>query len=92
MNSGYAEDQGMMKSFILAFFDISLRVAYIPGHLNTRVDAISRNNLRVFYKQVPQAPLNQSVQYIQYHAYSLLTRASNFASISSAVSLIVRCS
>ena len=60
VNSGYSRDQGVMQLirclfFIRAFFDISLQVVHIPGHLNIAADAISRNNLRVFHMQVPDA-------------------------------------
>lgn len=60
VNSGYSKDPGMMQLirclfFIRAFFDISLQVVHIPGHLNIAADAISRNNLQVFHMQVPNA-------------------------------------
>lgn len=60
VNLGYSKDQGMMHMircllFILAFFDISLREEHIPGQTNVGADAISRNNLLVFFTQVPRA-------------------------------------
>ena len=60
MNSGYSRDTGMMQLIrclflIRAFFGIELRAVHIPGHLNVAADAISRDNIKVFHMQVPEA-------------------------------------
>ena len=41
--------------FFTAHFQISLVAEHIPGHHNEAADAISRNNLTLFYQQVPGA-------------------------------------
>ena len=60
MNSGYSRDTGMMQLirclfFIQAFFGIKLQAVHIPGHLNVAADAISRDYIKVFHMQVPEA-------------------------------------
>ena len=47
----------LMRSlfFFTAHFQMSLVADHIPGHHNEAADAISRNNLTLFYQQVPEA-------------------------------------
>lgn len=60
INSGYSKDNSLMQLlrclfFIKAYFEISLSAIHIKGEENVGADAISRNNLFVFFAQVPQA-------------------------------------
>ena len=41
--------------FITAFFDINLTACHLPGEVNILADALSRNNLQVFFRQCPVA-------------------------------------
>ena len=41
--------------FIKAYFEISLSATHIKGEDNIGADALSRNNLHVFFTQIPQA-------------------------------------
>lgn len=41
--------------FFCAVYDFRLRAEHLPGLLNVRADAISRNKMQVFFKEVPSA-------------------------------------
>ena len=41
--------------FICAFYNINLRATHIQGSNNLSADAISRNNLQVFFRENPTA-------------------------------------
>ena len=47
-------------AFIVAKFQLSFAAAHIPGEKNTIADAISRNNLSLFYSLCPQACHHQT--------------------------------
>lgn len=54
LNSGYSKEGGIMHLirilfFIVAFYQISLSACHIPGTQNGIADAISRDNLPVFF-------------------------------------------
>ena len=60
VNSGYSKDTQLMHLtrclfFVLAAWDIALHASHIPGVLNTAADAVSRNNLSVFFSTVQGA-------------------------------------
>ena len=41
--------------FITTFFKISVKAAHIAGHRNTGADALSKNNMHLFFPQVSTA-------------------------------------
>jgi len=52
--------------FFAARFDFWFSAAHIPGQLNSKADAISRNRLDLFFSEIPQAastptPVSQSL-------------------------------
>ena len=60
VNSGSSKDPGLAQLlrclfFIIAEFQLSLQATHIMGLNNVQADAISRNNLSVFFSQVPDA-------------------------------------
>ena len=60
INTGYCKDGQLMQLlrclfFISSFFGIAVKATHIAGHRNTGADAISRNNLHLFFSQVPAA-------------------------------------
>ncbi len=60
INSGSCRDPELMQLlrylfFVLAHCDMTLRAVHIPGVENSQADAISRNNLKLFHLQNPQA-------------------------------------
>lgn len=65
VNSGYSRSPQLMHLlrclfFIRAHFQLEVWACHIPGIQNTVADAISRNNLSVFFSQAPQARRNQT--------------------------------
>ena len=65
MNSGVSHNSEAMHlfrclSFIAAKFQLSLAAVHIPGEKNTVADALSRNNLSLFYSLHPQACHHQT--------------------------------
>ena len=66
INAGYSKDPLLMQLlrclfFILAQHEFSLRAEHIPGKLNVGADAISRDNLALFFLQVPKASKQATV-------------------------------
>ena len=60
VNAGYCKDSHLMQLlrclfFITTFFKISVKAAHIAGSKNTGADALSRNNMHLFFSQVPAA-------------------------------------
>ena len=60
INRGTARDQQLMRIlrslfFFCATFDITLAAQHLPGVRNTSADALSRNNLSLFFSLNPQA-------------------------------------
>ena len=60
VNSSYSSDPEMMQLlrslfFITAWHGVSFRAIHLPGRNNTQADAISRNNMDLFFRQVPNA-------------------------------------
>ena len=60
VNAGYCKDPHLMQLlrclfFITTFFKISVKAAHIAGLRNTGADALSRNNMHLFFSQVPTA-------------------------------------
>ena len=60
INSGYSRVPQIIHMlrclfFIRAFYQTALRAVHIPGRENDLADAISHNNLSLFFTQVPQA-------------------------------------
>ncbi len=60
VNLGSSRDPGLAQLprclfFITAVFQITLRATHIVGRNSVQADAISRNNLSVFFSQVPNA-------------------------------------
>lgn len=60
INSGYSKDPALMHLlrclfFISAHFDFSVVATHIAGHRNTLADALSRDNLPLFFSLAPQA-------------------------------------
>ena len=65
-NAGYNRSPQIMHLlrclfFIRAYCEISLWAVHVPGVQNAWADAISRDNLRYFFSQVPGAPDKQEV-------------------------------
>lgn len=63
VNSGYSKDPQMMHLlrclfFLKAQFHLEARAEHIPGEENTMADALSRDNMSLFFSQVPQAKRN----------------------------------
>ena len=61
LSKGTAKSPIMMNllrcfSFYAAYFRFHFTARYVPGVLNTATDAISRDNLTLFFSLVPQAP------------------------------------
>ena len=60
VNAGRCKDPQLMQLlrglfFVVAHFQVSVRAVHIAGHLNTGADALSRDNMRRFHLQAPQA-------------------------------------
>ena len=60
VNSRYSSDPEMMQLlrslfFITAWQGVSFRAIHLPGRDITQADAISRNNMDLFFRQVPNA-------------------------------------
>ena len=60
VNAGCCKDPQLMQLlrglfFVVAHFQLSVRAVHIAGHLNTGADALSRDNMRRFHLQAPQA-------------------------------------
>lgn len=60
VNSGYSTDSQLMRLirclfFICAHWQISVRAAHIPGEVNVVADAISRDNIPLLFRKVPDA-------------------------------------
>ena len=60
VNAGYCKDPHLMQLlwclfFSTTFFKISVKAAHIAGRRNTRADALYRNNMHLFFSQVPTA-------------------------------------
>ena len=60
VNKGAARDSALshllrILAFALAVLDITLTARHLPGAQNTSVDALSRNNLPLFFSVNPQA-------------------------------------
>ena len=65
VNSGASKDQNLAQLlrclfFITAEFQLALKATHITGHSNVQADAISRNNLSLFFSQVPNATRSPS--------------------------------
>ena len=65
LTAGAAKDAILMHllrclHFFLAQFDIQLVARYLPGIENTAADALSRDNLTIFFRCHPQAELSPS--------------------------------
>jgi len=57
---GYSKEPYLMHLlwcifFITAFYELTLLPIHVPGAINKAADAISRNNIAMFYSQVPNA-------------------------------------
>ncbi len=60
VNTGYSKDKMLMHLlqalfWVRAHWEVVVRVVHIPGHKNGPADAISRDNLGMFFAQVPRA-------------------------------------
>ena len=60
VNKGAARDSALshllcLLAFALAVLDITLTARHLPGAQNTSADALSRNNLQLFFSLNPQA-------------------------------------
>ena len=60
LSAGYSRDSQIMHLlqclfFIKAHFQVELSISHIQGSDNTQADAISRNQLPLFFSQVPEA-------------------------------------
>ena len=60
VNASYCKDSHFMQLlrclfFITTFFKISVNAVHIAGRMNTGADALSRNNMHLFFSQVPTA-------------------------------------
>ena len=58
LNAGYSHDPLIMHLlrslfFVKAYFDLDLRVVYIPGKENVIAHAISHNDLATLHSQLP---------------------------------------
>jgi len=65
INSGTSHNREAMHltrslAFIAAKFQLTLSAEHAPGDQNTLADALSRNNLPLFYSLLPQAQKHQS--------------------------------
>ena len=65
LKATYSRDLHLMHLIrLLVFFaskyDFWFKASHIPGRLNKAADALSRNNLSVFFQQAPQADTNPS--------------------------------
>ena len=65
INSGTSHNKEAMHltrslAFIAAKFQLTLSAEHVPGDQNTLADALSRNNLPLFYSLLPQAQKHQS--------------------------------
>ena len=59
VNSGYSRDGTLAQLLRVLFFakaqwDLEIRACHIPGQQNVWADAISRNNLPLFFSQAPE--------------------------------------
>ena len=66
VNAGYSKDPLLMQLLRCLFFvwaqhEFSLRSEQIPGRQNIGADAISRDNLALFFSQVPRASKQPTV-------------------------------
>ena len=60
VNSGYSKDGVMAHLLRVLFFakahwEVEMRAVHIPGRLNTMADALSRNNMKMFFSQASEA-------------------------------------
>ena len=60
VNSGASKDQNLAQLlrclfFVMADFQLALKATHITGRHNVQADAISRNNLSLFFSQIPNA-------------------------------------
>ena len=60
VNAGYCKDAHHMQLllclfFITTFFKVSVKAAHIAGCKNAGADALSRNNMHLFFSQIPTA-------------------------------------
>lgn len=60
INSGYSKEPQMMHLlrclfFIKAHFHLEVKAEHVPGEENTLADALSRDNMSLFFSQAPQA-------------------------------------
>ena len=66
LKTTYSRDLHLMHLIRLLVFSASkydfwFKASHIPGRLNNAVDALSRNNLSVFFQQAPQADSQPSL-------------------------------
>ena len=65
INSGKSKDKLAMHQlhclfFFAAEFNLFLFAQHLPGKCNVAADALSRNNVNLFFQQVPQAKKDSS--------------------------------
>ena len=61
LNKGPAQDMALMHllrcfAFYSAYFRFHFSAKHVPGVMNTAADALSRNNLPLFFSLAPQVP------------------------------------